>query len=355
VSGADELLPAVLNDPDADGPRLAYADAIEENDPERAALIRVQCALGHITNADPRHHELAQRERKLLDRHAPSWLGPLSEVLLASKLYRGFLEEVLLTARDFLAHGEALYRLGPVRAVHLSQAHDLIGTLAQSPLLENVAFLDIGFNSIGTAELRTLLASPHCQRLTRLGLDDNRIDFESIRVLGQSALAERLKVLHIARNPVGDSGVTELTRAQALRQLAWLDLSGDALSSSSGQALAESNLTQLTALDLHGNIIGDAGIGFLAQGRLLAGVQQLNLSNTFIGDAGVAALAGSPYLYGLNALDLSGNRLTDASVPLLASSPNFTRLQILKLGGNPISAAAANTLRFRWQDSFQKG
>lgn len=48
------LLKAILASPDEDTPRLMYADAIEESDPERAELIRVQIDFARLDEVDQR-------------------------------------------------------------------------------------------------------------------------------------------------------------------------------------------------------------------------------------------------------------------------------------------------------------
>ena len=53
MSDADALLAAVLADPDADLPRLVYADWLEERgEAERAEFIRVQVELARDRGAD---------------------------------------------------------------------------------------------------------------------------------------------------------------------------------------------------------------------------------------------------------------------------------------------------------------
>jgi uncharacterized protein (TIGR02996 family) len=63
----DELLAAVVRAPDDDGPRLIYADWLEERgDPARAELIRVQCALaaGPPDDQRPRLERRARLARR---------------------------------------------------------------------------------------------------------------------------------------------------------------------------------------------------------------------------------------------------------------------------------------------------
>ena len=59
---------AVIADVESDVPRLAYADWLEENgDPDRAAFIRVQCRVPHVTPADEEWIDLIERRAELAD------------------------------------------------------------------------------------------------------------------------------------------------------------------------------------------------------------------------------------------------------------------------------------------------
>src|SRR5437762_12581447 len=71
---------SALDRPADDGPRLVYADWLEEEgDADRAELIRLQCGGG-----DPR------RERDLIARSGPRWAGPVLGSVYAYTFRRGF-------------------------------------------------------------------------------------------------------------------------------------------------------------------------------------------------------------------------------------------------------------------------
>jgi uncharacterized protein (TIGR02996 family) len=58
----DALLTAIHADPEAEAPRLVYADWLEEHgDVAQAELIRVDVELGHAPEGSPRWRELARR------------------------------------------------------------------------------------------------------------------------------------------------------------------------------------------------------------------------------------------------------------------------------------------------------
>lgn len=123
------LLQAVLDAPDADEPRLIYADWLEEHgQPERAEFIRVQCSIARICagnrsqQPEPDAEKLAQlskRQGKLF--HGVwelGWCAPVPlEWLSDSLIRRGFVELVTCSCVDWRAHGPAIVRQQPVQEV----------------------------------------------------------------------------------------------------------------------------------------------------------------------------------------------------------------------------------------------
>src|SRR5579883_2623623 len=77
---AEAFLAAILADPDADGPRLVYADWLDEHgDPDRAEFIRVQIALARMAEDDGRRAALVARERELIGALRDRWLREYTE------------------------------------------------------------------------------------------------------------------------------------------------------------------------------------------------------------------------------------------------------------------------------------
>ena len=78
MSTADALLRAVIDRPDDDLPRLAYADALDESgDTARAEFVRAQVELARRPDHDPARPALEDREHDLLAAHEADWLGEL--------------------------------------------------------------------------------------------------------------------------------------------------------------------------------------------------------------------------------------------------------------------------------------
>src|SRR5687767_1651799 len=111
---------AILAAPDDDGPRLVFADWLEERgELARAEFIRVQCRLARTDWGDPRGKPLRQRQLELMMAHVPDWVAPYGTVLRGTRFRRGFVETAHFDAIDFLRDGAAwLERLPTIRDAH---------------------------------------------------------------------------------------------------------------------------------------------------------------------------------------------------------------------------------------------
>src|SRR5436190_668469 len=123
------LSKAILDDPEDDLPRLAYADWLEERgggggggaDGPRAELIRAQCAAARLPQGDPERNALERRAAELWGRHCEEWFGPRVARLGPGWCERGFLSG-LTTALVAALVGDSgradrAWPLGPVPLV----------------------------------------------------------------------------------------------------------------------------------------------------------------------------------------------------------------------------------------------
>ncbi len=284
----EAFLQAIREAPDDDGPRLVYADWLDEHgQPDRAEFIRVQCERARRDEEDPRARALHQRAGELLRAHWEEWVGPLRAATRPlgprfgegwltrgyspgglAKFRRGFVDTLTLGTEEFLTRADVLARLLPLRELVLIGAGRRAEALAAAPYLDGVevlAFGDYFDDPLKADGARALADSPHLGRLQRLVL---------------------------ARNDIADAGMEALAAAPWLR-----------------------GLRQLNLVD---NGLSDVGIRALAASPYPTRLRGLNLAGNSLGDAGAAALAASPYLGELTVLDLASNRaLTDAGQEVL--------------------------------------
>src|SRR5687768_9416733 len=116
MSPVDEhpFLAAILDRPSDDGPRLVYADYLDDKDtPEdraRAELIRVQIALAGLADYDSLRPRLKDREADLLQAHRAAWTRTLLGLAAEVEFRRGLPDSVAIDAGIFLARGAELFR-----------------------------------------------------------------------------------------------------------------------------------------------------------------------------------------------------------------------------------------------------
>ena len=278
------LLAAIAATPDDDLPRLVYADWLDENGrPLRAEFIRLQIEIANKETL-PRaalnvFSHLWKRQQEILDDHRDELLGPLATVSITQAEYRrGFLDDITLTARDYLTAGAAVAALVPqptrVRVTHATL--DLV-TFVLRPRHELQPITDVSFPFGPRTEMQSVA-------------EFNEIDNPGW-IRGCSDW-HRLQSLDLESARLGDDHLAVLFASPCFPALEDLDLSFNDLTDAGVVALLGTGVPQrLKRLVLGGNPIGDEGAVALADA--LGGspvLKELNLRMTNIGTAGRAAL-----------------------------------------------------------------
>src|SRR5437870_9162876 len=96
----DDFLDAILEQPELDEPRLAYADWLDEHCNPLGEFIRVQCRLAG-SQAGESLWELEQREQELLAEFEGDWAAELAGRVDWWVFRRGFVAEVSTSATQF--------------------------------------------------------------------------------------------------------------------------------------------------------------------------------------------------------------------------------------------------------------
>jgi uncharacterized protein (TIGR02996 family) len=209
----EALLQAIADEPDDDGPRLIFADWLEERADPRAELIRVQCTLERLGPADPRRWRLEARARAILHEHEWMWLGAVRGALKQWRFRRGLLEEVTITAGRFLQHAAALCRLGPLCELKLHSASGRTARLAACPYLTRPAVVNLSHNFLTDVAAAELAGSPCLRRLRALRLAHNFIRGQGAQVLAASPHLAGLRQLDLRGNPLNQAGREALRAA----------------------------------------------------------------------------------------------------------------------------------------------
>jgi uncharacterized protein (TIGR02996 family) len=367
----DDLLAAVLRDPDDEAVRLVYADWLEERGDPRGEFIRVQCELARMDAARPvilsaysscswgmwealadavdvpGRSELEAREAALLEEHQDEWLGGLAELEAAEwRFRRGFVESVNLIAEDYLENAAALARAAPIRDVEVEDVGGHIAALAALPQLGRLRSLSLKGEPQEDAEsIRPLAASPRLAGLKRLEVFNHYFGDEGAAALAASRRLAGLEVLYLEDCAIGAAGAKALAGSRQLRGLTGLGLFGNDIGARGAAALAASPLLgRLTALDLTSCELGDDGARALAASAGLARLRVLVLCHNDIGPDGARALAASPHLANVEALCLAQNRVGSQGAAALAASASLGRLRALSLLDNGVGNPGVRAL-----------
>ncbi|MGL6076505.1 MAG: TIGR02996 domain-containing protein [Fimbriiglobus sp.] len=223
------LLRTICEDPDADLPRLVYADWLEEHDRiERAEFIRWQI---EITNDPIRYGSSYFRNQFNTDFYShfvPDWLKSLprwaKEYDPSSHLYpqlfeRGFLTKWEFQASLFARHGESFMAVHPLRILTLSQAKNLCPELGQSRAMRHIQRLDLRANNIDDWDLSRLLKNENLDSLETLNLRFNELSDASARFLATNHTLPRLQTLDLRCNQLILRSVERLAQSHFLSQV----------------------------------------------------------------------------------------------------------------------------------------
>jgi uncharacterized protein (TIGR02996 family) len=398
VLSAEAFLQSILADPDADGPRLVFADWLDEQGHAAwAAFIRAQIALARLHEDDPRRPALAGREEGLLRAirgpwrrdHAPTAAGPSAAAYnpfatwLAAvgpdftlhniTFARGMPDGVYVPARLFAEQLDNLLRTWPIRNVWLYGLQGrLVPELADRPWPGRVTGLTVTQTVFRDGNLERFLGSPNLANLRELtvgynapvrpedvaglvGLSFDRLEslrftFGSIGIAGAEILAgwpqlSRLTRLDLQGHEIRSAGTTALCASGRLARLTRLTLTRNGITADGASAVARSAFFGgLEVLDLSGNPLGDEGVTQLGFGPRRGRLRRLELARTLCGPAGVRGLVGSADPGSLTELDLSDNRIGLEGAAALAASPALAGLQTLDLAKNRIGTEGTRAL-----------
>lgn len=267
------MLAAVINSPDDNGPRYAYADWCQQNgDPERAEFIRVQCALFSNPLDDNERNELNRREQELLNERGWDWAEEFGLDITEWVFERGFIERVEMRLETSAEHILHVLSKAPIR--HLrddSQMCTLDGVVDALPGLGHLTGLEFWWlYAVDDALVRQLLLSPALQNLKTLVLHHDRngnlIDDEVLIEGLHSPYRENLEELAVNvdcdwRGP-SNAVVGAIADSPYLRKLRKLNLSNAGYPRNSGELTVDvikrlassANLDNLEELDLRGTL-----------------------------------------------------------------------------------------------------
>ena len=149
------LYQRVVAAPLDDTPRLAYAEAVQDADPERTEFIWMQIEQRRLRRDrvnEERQQELSLRTFYLRSDRSAEWAREVRTLVAGYQFFRGFVEAVWLDAATFLARAAELYERAPVLQLYLSGAAPVAEQLFASPYLRRIRGLSLLRCELGDAE-----------------------------------------------------------------------------------------------------------------------------------------------------------------------------------------------------------
>lgn len=216
-----------------DGPRLVYADWLEEHGDPRAELIRVQCELAKLGSRDRRRIELEGREQDLLAMHRSKWFSPLYQLgISVFDYHRGFVERCRFDCSHFLHLAEEMTTAAPVVAelafdrVPETDAPALSKRLAELDPRLRLEALDLSSSKLDGRDVERIVARDLTKSLCNLNLSWScRVGERGVEALG-SVCWPKLRVLDLRGICLGVPSARRIAQADAWPELRLLLVSG---------------------------------------------------------------------------------------------------------------------------------
>ncbi len=377
------LQAAILADPDDDTARLAYADWLDENKPDRvpspaagasarAEFIRVQCRLATGAFADPDYPELLEREADLatwLNTHDPDEDTDLSGLCCTGEFEGGqwggyrrgfqevmkfefgdYQEDVGATVDQIVSAIEDAFGQCPARTLWLEDAMpEEIVLLARQPVFGRL--LGLCLDSLGGGgedeAVAAIAESPRSVGLRRLYFDFS-IGEDGFAALARSHYLSGLESLVLDFPPAGMTvaktarAIKALGRAKWFRNLRRLHLclrNGDTI----GAVGDLPPMPRLLSVTLSGEADGSpAALRRFASSRAFPNLAHLDLSNTRLAADHIELLARGQWP--LRHLQLARNEIRKVGAEALTSAAFAPTLRVLDLRGCAISAGGVQAL-----------
>ena len=238
-----------------------------------------------------------------------------------------------------------------------SYDEDWVGRLtpALRPWLSRLDSLGISQSGLSLIAIASLSDVENC-RLRKLDLSSSymvqRWDGEGgdATVLGDSPLLSNLAELDISSCYVRTEDLATLGSAKSFQHLRVLRMNNSVLNRDAGEMLCKTPFTALAKLSLNGgrndgHSLGDTGVDRMLQSEHLLHLSVLELRRQQLTDIVIPAFVDSMVTQNLYKLDLRNNHITDDGAALLAAMQPWPKLAVLNLRGNPIGPGGRKKLR----------
>ena len=250
------FLRSIRENPADDGPRLVYADWLEENGQTiKAEFIRIQCDLARLKPRQRGRGPLSRRLQHLLKHHWRGLFGELAGLIrerldgtleqraetygryrrvrgIDVEIKRGFIDAIEISVTDFARYGAALLRqsvvdhlciLGAYNHFGVQPNRSRVGRLLRDELpMARPRSFELSNCGLSLSSYRQLLAGAGFSRTQRLWFTNSRIGDEELALLARSRQLGKLGELSLQSNSFGDAGLRSLSESPYLNSLVLL-------------------------------------------------------------------------------------------------------------------------------------
>jgi uncharacterized protein (TIGR02996 family) len=348
------LLDAVIANPEADEPRVVYADYLQERGDVRGEFIALQLQLHRLAPLDAGRAALEIRVQALLKKHQSKWTqafkGDLRVMDIEGRRYastvptkwnfeRGFIQSARLGAASFHELSAILFSTEPISRIHFTGGSAQgLRSILNAPGIEILRELDLGNWRFG-AEAEALFASEKFARVEVLDLNNCQLGVKGMTALRAAhPLAwPRLHTVNLTLNALKDKAMTQLAQAPLLSGITRLRSVSNEFGPEGFAALMRSpHMQRLEDLHISGGHIGAAGCAALVESSAASTLQTLSLRACSIGTEGVQILSGAAFPR-LKKLTLAYAGLDARAVPLLHKAKWLHRLQLLDVSNEAVA------------------
>ncbi|HUR53326.1 MAG TPA: TIGR02996 domain-containing protein [Gemmataceae bacterium] len=358
MTDGDALRRAIVADPDDDTPRLIYADWLDENNqPDRAALIRHQIEAERAEPYSPEARAAERRADELVAANGGAWGKHVRAKVVREDYVRGFIGRVVIDVGRFPEVAPPLFAAEPVQSVELIRFSPNSGQVSMTAVfgvaemgrVRDLA-LPSGMDGVTEAEFDALADSPRLANVANLSLDGNRVmPAWLLKLLSGRALPNLtgLGVSDIANLGPGLATAAQQARHRRFKRLVLNGVAFEVLSLQ--RLLASACLSQLEEFTIRPPEGGLNTMSHLDLGWTLPWdtLRKLDLGGQWLGPNAVSEFARLPECKGLRWLGLAGNRLKSAGVRVLVESPHLN-LNYLDVSDNGLDADDVAELRERF-------
>jgi uncharacterized protein (TIGR02996 family) len=227
----------ILCTPDADAPRLRYANWLEGCGNPLGEFIRLQCLLTRRPVSETMYY-YERRVQKLLYEFQADWTDILAHRVDWCSYRRGFVEEISLTDEQWIDHAAELLQRAPIVDVHLQSDGEYLDALADLPSLRHTLFLDLSSQPLGDAGVERLAEAPLLRKVHGLNLGSCYLGDAGLDALIDAPDLGALRELYLNDNPITDDSMRRFVLSPIAEQLDLLDVRHTRISREGLDALA---------------------------------------------------------------------------------------------------------------------